>query len=144
MIENNSIDLKDSNYTNNSMSKKNSSDEESEISIKKLKKNEKLKISYINDLIKGYKFLLVREYEKSLPLFNNCIKISEKLEDNYNLSDSLCNYSICLFYQGNLEESLKFIQLSLINVNKITLINDKVISLKIKILSNLTLTNISI
>ena len=56
MIENNSIDLKDSNYTNNSMSKKNSSDEESEISIKKLKKNEKLKISYINDLIKGYNF----------------------------------------------------------------------------------------
>ena len=144
MIENNSTNLRDSNYTNNSMSKKNSSDEESEISIKKLKKNEKLKISYINDLIKGYKFLMVREYEKSLPLFNNCIKISEKLEDNYNLSDSLCNYSICLFYQGNLEESLKFIQLSLINVNKITLINDKVISLKIKILSNLTLTNISI
>lgn len=108
-----------------------------------LNEKEKLKITFMNDLIKGYNFLSNKDYEKSLPFFKNCITISSQLEDYFNLSDSLCNYSICLFYQGNLEESLKFAESSYKNLNKILIIDKKLTELKIKVLCNLILSYFS-
>ena len=109
-----------------------------------LNEKEKLKITFINDLIKGYNNLSNKEYENSLPFFKNCINISTQLEDYFNLSDSLCNYSICLFYKGDLEESLKFAESSYNTLNKVLIIDKKLTQLKIKILCNLILSYISL
>ncbi len=136
-IQNNNNDSKRNNILDNNFLIKNDNKNY------KLNEKEKLKITFMNDLIKGYNFLSNKEYEKSLPFFNNCINISSQLEDYFNLSDSLCNYSICLFYQGKLEESLKFAESSYKNLNKILIINKKLTELKIKVLCNLILSYIS-
>ena len=110
--------------------------------------------NYIKENIAAFQFIRKRNYLKAIESYKNCVNIAKKLEDNYKIRDSLCNYAISLYYNGKLEQSLEHLKLvyeqtlkdkNLHFTNKShNNIDMKNILLDLKILSNLTIAYLSL
>ncbi len=110
--------------------------------------------NYIKENIEAFQFIRKRNYLKAIESYKNCVNIAKKLEDNYKIRDSLCNYAISLYYNGKLEQSLEHLKLvyeqtlkdkNLHFTNKShNNIDMKNILLDLKILSNLTIAYLSL
>ena len=113
-----------------------------------------LESNYIKANINAFQLIRNRNYQKATESYEICINIANKLDDNYKIRDSICNYAISLFYNGKLEKSLE----NLKKVYKQTLeeqnlriknrmqnsIDLKSLVLDLKILSNLTIAYLSL
>ena len=110
--------------------------------------------NYIKENIAAFQFIRKRNYLKAIESYKNCVNIAKKLEDNYKIRDSICNYAISLYYNGKLEQSLEHLKLvyeqtlkdkNLHFTNKShNNIDMKNILLDLKILSNLTIAYLSL
>ena len=100
-----SIDSKDD---DNSNFDDNSDSEEQIDLLNNLPPIEKITLesNYIKENINAFQLIRNRKYSEASEIYKNCIDIAKKLEDNYKIKDSICNYSISLFYTGKLDESL--------------------------------------
>ena len=67
--------------------------------------------NYIKENIAAFQFIRKRNYLKAIESYKNCVNIAKKLEDNYKIRDSICNYAISLYYNGKLEQSLEHLKL---------------------------------
>lgn len=113
-----------------------------------------LESNYIQQNISAFKTIRNRNYQKSADIYKECLSIAEQLKDTYKINDSLCNYSIALFYNGNTKECLEKLegayrsytcQQSLKIANSLNKNSDIRISmLNAKIISNLTIVYLSI
>ena len=105
-----------------------------------------LESNYIKENIKAFQLIRKRNYIEATKTYKTCINIAEKLKDNYKIRDSHCNYSISLFYNGKIEESIKILNTNYKNHLKEQNLNDdmKNIILDLKILSNLSIANLSL
>ena len=70
-----------------------------------------LESNYIKENIKAFQLIRKRNYIEATKTYKTCINIAEKLKDNYKIRDSHCNYSISLFYNGKIEESIQIIKI---------------------------------
>ena len=98
-------------------------------------------INYLNNYIEGYKNLINNNFSNCLNCYKECIKIIEKTNDFVKISDSICNYSIFLFYFGEIEQSLIILKKGLEISYKIKENNKNFYEIRIKILINLSLIN---
>ena len=98
-------------------------------------------INYLNFYIEGYKNLINNNFSNCLNCYKECIKIIEKSNDFVKISDSICNYSIFLFYFGKIDESLIILKKGLEISYKIKENNKNFYEIRIKILINLSLIN---
>ena len=98
-------------------------------------------INYLNFYIEGYKNLINNNFSNCLNCYKECIKIIEKSNDFVKISDSICNYSIFLFYFGKIDESLIILKKGLEISYKIKENNKNFYKIRIKILINLSLIN---
>ena len=105
-----------------------------------------LESNYIKENIKAFQLIRKRNYMEATKTYKTCINIAEELKDNYKIRDSHCNYSISLFYNGKIEESIKILNTNYKNhLKEQNLNNDmKNIILDLKILSNLSIANLSL
>ena len=105
-----------------------------------------LESNYIKENIKAFQLIRKRNYIEATKTYKTCINIAEELKDNYKIRDSHCNYSISLFYNGKIEESIKILNTNYKNhLKEQNLNNDmKNIILDLKILSNLSIANLSL
>ena len=105
-----------------------------------------LESNYIKENIKAFQLIRKRNYIEATKTYKTCINIAEELKDNYKIRDSHCNYSISLFYNGKIEESIKILNTNYKNHLKEQNLNDdmKNIILDLKILSNLSIANLSL
>ena len=105
-----------------------------------------LESNYIKENIKAFQLIRKRNYIEATKTYKTCINIAEELKDNYKIRDSHCNYSISLFYNGKIEESIKILNTNYKNHLKKQNLNDdmKNIILDLKILSNLSIANLSL
>ena len=105
-----------------------------------------LESNYIKENIKAFQLIRKRNYIEATKTYKTCINIAEQLKDNYKIRDSHCNYSISLFYNGKIEESIKILNTNYKNHLKEQNLNDdmKNIILDLKILSNLSIANLSL
>ena len=105
-----------------------------------------LESNYIKENIKAFQLIRKRNYIEATKTYKTCINIAEQLKDNYKIRDSHCNYSISLFYNGKIEESIKILNTNYKNhLKEQNLNNDmKNIILDLKILSNLSIANLSL
>ena len=98
-------------------------------------------INYLNNYIEGYKNLINNNFSNCLNCYKECIKIIEKSNDFVKFSDAICNYSIFLFYFGEIEQSLIILKKGLEISYKIKENNKNFYEIRIKILINLSLIN---
>ncbi len=105
-----------------------------------------LESNYIKENIKAFQLIRKRNYIEATKTYKTCINIAEQLKDNYKIRDSHCNYSISLFYNGKIEESIKILNTNYKNHLKEQNLNDdmKNIILDLKFLSNLSIANLSL
>ena len=105
-----------------------------------------LESNYIKENIKAFQLIRKRNYIEATKTYKTCINIAEELKDNYKIRDSHCNYSISLFYNGKIEESIKILNTNYKNHLKEQNLNDdmKNIILDLKFLSNLSIANLSL
>ena len=105
-----------------------------------------LESNYIKENIKAFQLIRKRNYIEATKTYKTCINIAEQLKDNYKIRDSHCNYSISLFYNGKIEESIKILNTNYKNhLKEQNLNNDmKNIILDLKILSNLSIAYLSL
>ena len=105
-----------------------------------------LESNYIKENIKAFQLIRKRNYIEATKTYKTCINIAEELKDNYKIRDSHCNYSISLFYNGKIEESIKILNTNYKNhLKEQNLNNDmKNIILDLKILSNLSIAYLSL
>ena len=71
-----------------------------------------LESNYIEANINSFKFIRKRNYIDAVESYKNCLNIAQKLNDKYKIKDSLCNYAICQFYNGEIKESLQTLETS--------------------------------
>ena len=69
-----------------------------------------LESNYIEANINSFKFIRKRNYIDAVESYKNCLNIAQKLNDKYKIKDSLCNYAICQFYNGEIKESLQTLE----------------------------------
>ena len=111
-----------------------------------------LESNYIKENINAFQLIRNRKYSEASEIYKKCIDMAKKLDDNYKIKDSICNYSISLFYTGKLDESLN----NLTNIYEKSLkennsfkknqsdIDLKSILLDLKILSNLSISYLAL
>ena len=112
-----------------------------------------LESNYIKENINAFQLIRNRKFSEASEIYNKCIDIAKKLKDNYKIKDSMCNYSISLFYIGKLEQSLinleNIYEKNLNKENESTKkknsnIDLKSILLDLKILSNLSISYLAL
>ena len=113
--------------------------------ITELKKENKidyktnLESDYIQANINAYEQLTKKEYKKAKDFYEETVTISKQLNDEYKHTDSLLNLSIAQFFCGKINKAIDTLETALRSVEEIQ--NSK---LYIKILSNLSLSNLAI
>lgn len=113
-----------------------------------------LESNYIQYNISAFKTIHNRNYQKSADIYKDCLSIAEQLKDSYKINDSLCNYSIALFYNGKLKECLEKLesayrsytcQQSLKLAGSVKTSSDiRITLLNAKIIANLTIVYLSL
>ena len=113
-----------------------------------------LESNYIQYNISAFKTIHNRNYQKSADIYKDCLSIAEQLKDSYKINDSLCNYSIALFYNGKLKECLEKLesayrsytcQQSLRLAGSVKTSSDiRITLLNAKIIANLTIVYLSL
>jgi hypothetical protein len=100
-----------------------------------------LESNYIEENINSFKLIRKRNYFEAVESYKNCLNIAQKLKDKYKIKDSLCNYAICQFYNGEIKESLQTLETSYnqIDINcDVNNINEiRIEELNIKVMCNL-------
>ena len=113
-----------------------------------------LESNYIKENSSAFQLIRSRNYPKATESYEICINIAKKLDDNYKIRDSICNYAISLFYNGKLEkslENLKKVYEQTLKEQNLRITNRmqnnidlKSLILDLKILSNLTIAYLSL
>ena len=113
-----------------------------------------LESNYIKENSSAFQFIRSRNYPKATESYEICINIAKRLDDNYKIRDSICNYAISLFYNGKLEkslENLKKVYEQTLKEQNLRITNGmqnnidlKSLILDLKILSNLTIAYLSL
>ena len=113
-----------------------------------------LESNYIKENSSAFQFIRSRNYPKATESYEICINIAKRLDDNYKIRDSICNYAISLFYNGKLDkslENLKKVYEQTLKEQNLRITNRmqnnidlKSLILDLKILSNLTIAYLSL
>ncbi len=113
-----------------------------------------LESNYIKENSSAFQFIRSRNYPKATESYEICINIAKRLDDNYKIRDSICNYAISLFYNGKLDkslENLKKVYEQTLKEQNLRITNGmqnnidlKSLILDLKILSNLTIAYLSL
>jgi tetratricopeptide (TPR) repeat protein len=103
-----------------------------------------LESDYIQQNLTAYQSVKSRDYPKAEEAYSESVNIAKQLADDYKLSDSLSNLGITEFFNGKLENSFETLQTALTINDQLVLSEKSNAILRLKILSNLCISGISI
>ena len=94
-----------------------------------------LESDYVQKNIKVFRYIRNKDYVLASESYKQCLDLSNKLGNSFKIKDSLCNYSVSLYYCGNLEEALTNLEMAFNKLSNkdINYINNKSNFLNIKL-----------